>query len=96
MPTLSWELHAPGSEVVFHAAAGESGYAITLRRDGINLIWEIALDGPSLLRRSLELRRSFEQLGYAAIAHDANPVLRGGPCWGPGPLIPASALMAWA
>lgn len=67
-----------------------------LTRDGVNLICERALDGASLLRRSQELWRSFEQLGYAPIVDEADPTLRGGPCWGPGPLLPASALMAWA
>jgi len=93
MTTLTWELHAPGSGVAFLAAAIESGYGITLSRDGVMLICERVSDGSALLQRSLELRRSFQRLGYSGFVHEEAPALRGGPCWGPGPLVPVSALV---
>ena len=70
MSTLSWSLYRPGSEVTFRAGVAHGGYAIAVSRDGRELVTEQTCDASSLLRRSSELRESFERLGYTALPHD--------------------------
>jgi hypothetical protein len=92
MSTLTWSLYRPGSEIAFRAGVAHQGYAIAVSRDGIDLVNEQMRDARSLLRRSSELRESFQRLGYTAIPHEEDAALVAGPCWGPGTPLPASAI----
>jgi hypothetical protein len=92
MCTLAWSLYRPGSEVAFRAEVARQGYAIAVTRDGASLVNEQTADANSLLRRSAELRASFQRLGYTAFPQDQDAALVSGPCWGPGIPLPASAI----
>jgi hypothetical protein len=92
MSTLTWSLYRPGSEVAFRARVAREGYAMAVSRDGVELVNEQTCDAGSLLRRSSELRASFQSLGYTALPHDEDAALVAGPCWGPGTPLPASAI----
>jgi len=92
MSTLAWSLYRPGSEVAFRGDVARHGYAITVTRDGASLVNEQTSDASSLLRRSAELRASFQGLGYTALPHDEDAALVAGPCWGPGTPLPATAI----
>jgi hypothetical protein len=92
MSTLAWSLYRPGSEVAFRAAAAHGGYSIAVSRDGKELVTEQMCDTASLLRRSSELRQSFERVGYTALPNEEDAALLAGPCWGPGTPLPASAI----
>jgi hypothetical protein len=92
MPTLTWSLYRPGSEVAFRAGIAPGGFALSVSRDGIELVNEQTCDAGSLLRRSSELRASFQNLGYTTTPHEEDAALVAGPCWGPGTPLPASAI----
>jgi len=96
MSTLTWSLHRPGSEVEFRAAVARGGYAITVSRDGVDLVNEQTCDVGSLMRRSSELRESFKRSGYTALPQEDEAALLAGPCWGPGTPLPASTIAAAA
>ena len=89
MHVLEWEMQGGGSAVQFVAARDGDGYALTLSKDGSLALSGIAPDGPTLLRKSQELRSALQQMGYApARAGEQTPHLAGGPCWGPAPFQP--------
>jgi hypothetical protein len=92
MSTMSWSLYRPGSEVLFRAGIANHGYAISVTRDGIALVNEETCDAGSLLRRSAELRESFQRIGYTPLPQEEDAALVAGPCWGPGTPLPASAI----
>jgi len=92
MCTLAWSLYRPGSEVEFRADVALGGYSIAVSRDGRELVNEQTCDTSSLLRRSSELRESFERLGYTTLPQEEDAALVAGPCWGPGTPLPASAI----
>jgi hypothetical protein len=92
MSTLSWSLYRPGSEVVFRSRVVRQGFSIVVTRDGNCLVNEETPDAVSLLRRSSELRESFQRLGYSPLPHEEDAALLAGPCWGPGTPLSASAI----
>jgi len=92
MSTLTWSLYRPGSEVSFRAGVARGGYAIAVSRDGVDLVNEETCDAASLLRRSSELRESFQRAGYTTVPHEEDAALVAGPCWGPATPLPASAI----
>jgi hypothetical protein len=93
MSTLGWNLYRPGSELEFRAEVASQGYAIAITRDGVGLVYEQTCDVASLLRRSTELRESFQRLGgYTTLPHEEDAALLAGPCWGPGTPVPAGAI----
>jgi hypothetical protein len=92
MSTLSWSLYRPGSEVTFRSLVVGQGFSIVVTRDGTALVNEETSDAGSLLRRSSELRESFQRLGYTAVPHEEDAALIAGPCWGPATPLSASAI----
>lgn len=92
---LQWDMYGPGTTVAFRSRRDDRRFGLQVKRGDELLVSDVAEDGPALLRKSSELRRHLERLGFAPIpADDRSSHLSGGVCWGPASPLHSSLLDA--